>query len=143
MKLLYCVSVAGLAWVAGSAYACDATGAASKVSLSALLGNRYACATRSGESWNDLHQGSPSGFSGNVQDYKRGPADPVDPSTVVGTYTINQGTAGGPDSITYNYGSGGTFSYIVKPNATTAGVYTFCNVATSQIISVTVSASHC
>ena len=121
----------------GQAMAACPAPKADATTIAALLSNRYACATRGNESWNELHQ------SGTVTDYKRGPTDPVDPSTVVGTYAINNSNGVGQDTITYNYGSGGSFTYSISPSSSALGTYTFCNVSTSEVITVTVSASHC
>jgi hypothetical protein len=76
-----------------------------------------------------------------VTDFKKGPTDAVDPSEQVGTYSIAAGTGASYDRITYNYGTGGAFTYAITPKAgTTAGTYNFCNIATGQIIVVNVQA---
>ncbi len=143
MKSIGVLGVVLFAFIANQAIAaCPTTGTASRVDMRNLLSGRYACAVRGNETWDELHQGTSFGPS-NVQDYKKGPTDPVDPSEVVGTYTINNGTAGAPDSIAYNYGTGGSYTYVVTPAAQTLGVYSFCNTATSVAISVTVAAAHC
>ena len=100
-----------------------------------LLVGKYACVHNQ---WNELHSG---GASGTVTDFKKGPSDPVDPSEQVGTYTITAGSGASYDRIQYNYGSGGTYTYAITPKAgTTAGTYSFCNISTGAIISVTVQA---
>ena len=115
---------------------CGGSGStATAADITSLLTNRWACVTGQ---WNELHQG------GVVTDWKQGPTDPVDPSEQVATYTITAGTAGNYDTITYNYGTGGTYSYAITPKGqTTTGTYTFCNVSTGATIIVNVSASHC
>ena len=141
MKPIIVTGVVLLAYGAGHALAaCPTTNLASRVDMRNLLSGNYACATRGAETWNELHQGT--GFSGNLQDYKKGPTDPVDKSAVVGSYTLNNGTAGNPDTITYTYPpSGGSYTYVVTPAAQTPGTYTFCNVSTSELITVKVRAS--
>ena len=121
--------------------ACPTTALASRSDIRSLLSYRHVCATVNGQSWNRLHMGSGFGPS-NIQDYKRGPQDQVDPSRVVGTYTINSGSSGNPDTITYDYGTGGSDTYVVTPAAQTPGTYRLCNVSTGATITVTVSVDH-
>jgi hypothetical protein len=64
--------------------------------ITAMLGNRMACATVGNEQWQEWHNGT---SSGPVVDYKKGPSDKVDPSAQVGSYNV----AG--DTVTYTYGS--------------------------------------
>lgn len=110
----------------------------SAAEIQALLVGSYAC-VHGGSGWNEVLAG---GTSGTVTEYAKGPSDPVDPSQQVGTYTISSGSGGNPDYITYNYGTGGSFSYAIGPKATTgAGPYNFCNIGTGATISVTVQAS--
>ena len=141
MKPIIITSVVLLGFGASQALAaCPTTNLASRVDMKNLLSGNYACATRGTETWNELHQAS--GFSGNVQDYRKGPADRVDPSSIVGSYTLNTGTTGNPDTITYTYPpSGGTYTYVVTPAAQTPGIYTFCNVSTGELVTVKVRTS--
>jgi hypothetical protein len=74
-------------------------------------------------------------------DYKRGPNDPVDPSKVVGRYTINT-TA---NTVTYNYNDAGSpYTYVVRsilnPNPAAPG-FQFCNVATGEVIPAVISST--
>jgi hypothetical protein len=86
--------------VAGGSYQ-----AASPAQLSSLLGGNTACYPTSAPFTNqELHSG------GTITDYKKGPSDPKDPSTQVGTYTI---TGTSDATITYNYTGGGSFAYKV------------------------------
>ena len=133
------IAVLALFGIAGNAVAqttCGGFGAVKTAAdIQTLLVGKYACVHNQ---WNELHSG---GASGTVTDFKKGPADPVDPSEQVGTYTITAGSGASYDRITYNYGSGGTFTYAITPKAgTTAGTYSFCNTSTGAIISVTVQA---
>jgi hypothetical protein len=67
---------------------------------------------------------------GQITDYKKGPGDPIDPSAVIGTYTISGGSSQG--TVTYVYSNnGGTYSYNVSTNSPNAshsalGTYKFC-----------------
>jgi len=141
MKPFIATGIVLLSFGAGQALAaCPTTNLASRVDMRNLLSGRYACATRGAENWNELHQGT--GFSGSIQDYKKGPTDPIDYSDVVGSYTLNNGTMGNPDTITYTYPpSGGSYTYVVTPAAQTPGTYTFCNISTGVSITVKVKTS--
>lgn len=51
---------------------------------------------------------------GPILDYKRGPSDAIDPSKVVGTYSINMGN----NTVTYNYGDpSGPYTYVASGGA--------------------------
>lgn len=131
------LAIAALFGIAGSAVAQSTCGGFGSVKTAAdiqtLLVGKYACVTGQ---WNELHTG---GATGTVTDFKKGPTDPVDPSEVVGSYTITPTTGPNYDRITYNYGTGGSYTYAITPKAGTgAGTYDFCNVATGVHITVTV-----
>ena len=103
--------VAATGGCAGSALNGDA--------VQTLLAGKYACQGSSPTAtWNELHIG---GASGNVQDYKKGPTDPVDPTAVVGTYAIAGGS--GEGTVIYNYGAGGTYTFVISG---TSSPYLFC-----------------
>jgi len=142
MKASLAASIILIASSMDQAFACPTTGLATRADIGKLLSYRYACATVGGQSWNQLHMGSGFGPS-SIQDYKRGPQDQADPSRVVGTYTINSGSSGNPDTITYDYGTGGSSTYVVTPAAQAPGPYSFCNVSTGETITVSVSDRHC
>jgi len=120
---------------AGTAQATDLNA----TDIESLLVGRYACGTGDdGETWDET-LASTGPFTGTVTDYKKGPGDAIDPSTQVGTYTINANN----NTITYNYGSGGSFTYTVSNGTGTnagPGTYTFTG---PQILTITVSATHC
>ena len=61
---------------------------------------------------------------GNITDYKKGPSDPIDPSKVIGTYTIDNTN----NTITYTYtGSpNSVFTYTVW-GPVVSGEYDFCS----------------
>lgn len=96
------------------------TGAA----LDTLVSGKTVCASFGGERWQEFHQGT-----GSLIDYKLGPGHAVDPSTSVGSWSRSGNT------LVYNYGSGGLFSYEVC-TATPGGPYAFCGVR--SIVNVTI-----
>ena len=115
--------------------------------IRALVSNKYGCAQRGNERWNELHQGSTLGPH-DVQDYKKGLTDPVDPTRVVGTYTITDNGANSPGTILYDYGPAAKYRYVVTPAPGgipgPSTVYSFCNVADSaEVFSVLISLNHC
>jgi hypothetical protein len=123
-----------------AAAVCPTTSLLSQVQIRDTLSNKYGCASRGSERWNELHMGAGFGPH-NVQDYKRGPTDTVDPTKIVGTYTIGGNVVG---TITYDYGSGGAYTYVVQGSTdVNAPPFTFCNVATFELFRVTVQAAHC
>jgi hypothetical protein len=71
---------------------------------------------------------------GNLIDFKKGASDAVDPSEVVGSWSING------NQVTYNYGSGGTYSYTVSSNGGSS--YSFCG-ATDVDVTVINSTTGC
>jgi hypothetical protein len=81
-----------------------------------------------GDSWHEVHQAS-----GVLCDVKKGSGHAVDPAEVVGSWSLNSGD----DQVTYNYGSGGTYTYTV--HAETGGGYTFCG--TTVITGATINQS--
>lgn len=120
--------------------ACPTTSLLSRVQIRDTLSNKYGCASRGAERWNELHDGGGFGPN-NVVDYKLGPSDPVDRTKIVGTYTIGGNVVG---TITYDYGSGGAYTYVVQGSTdVNAPPYVFCNVATFELFRVTVQAAHC
>ena len=132
-----------LACGAGQVMAACATPALSASQISALLENpppgKYACASRvagGNDKWNELHQ------AGIITDYKKGPGDPIDPTKVMGTYTINNNGGNNLDTITYNYGTGGSYTYSIKSTgASTGNAFHFCNIQTFELILVVVQAN--
>lgn len=97
--------------------------------IQALLTTNYACGSSGTEKWDEKLIG---GTAGNVTDYKKGPSDPIDPTAVVGTYTIDTGS----NTITYSYTGGGVYTYTVTTAGGTAGSpgnYTFANSGTYLI----------
>ncbi len=66
--------------------------------------------------------------SGTIQDYKKGPLDPLDPTKTIGTYSINAnstvGVSTSHDTISYTYGSENVGPFMV---AVSSGTLYFCN----------------
>jgi hypothetical protein len=99
--------------------------------LQALLPNHTACVgTTPNATWSEWHNGA---SSGSVVDWKKGPSDPVDPTTSVGTYAITGNTEG--SAVTYTYGSR-VYTYTVTQGA--GPVYTFCPAGGGANLSVTI-----
>jgi hypothetical protein len=89
---------------AGVVAACPA-GAQVTAGLTALLTSRTVCASvAGGDKWQEFH--TPGGV---LVDYKRGATDPVDPTTQVGTWSIDTANS----TVTYNYGPSAIYTYIV------------------------------
>ena len=94
--------------------------------LRTLLTNKTVCAVRPpGERWQEFHSGS----SGPLIDYKLGPGHPVDPTKQVGTWSASNGVNA---DVTYNYGPGATYTFIVcaVPTVAAATSYTFIGPST-------------
>ena len=107
--------------------------------ITALVASKYTCVgTFPSATWNELLSG------GTVTDYKQGPADPRDPTTLIGAYAVggqNNNNSGGILTYTYSNG-GGTYPWYI--DLTHAGnVYTFCPTGGGGNISVNVQATHC
>ena len=103
---------------------CDATAARQdSPTLAGLLTNKMVCGSVGGEVWQELHSG---GATGQLRDYKKGPSDPVDPSTPVGSsvgsYTVNT-----DNTVTYSYPGQPPYKYEVCLASGGAG-YLFCGV---------------
>lgn len=99
--------------------------------MNALLTGNTVCSpavTQATMTWQELHQAG-----GDLVDYKRGPppAEKVDPSEKVGTWSVT-GAGGARALVTHNYGSGGTFTYLVWNNGN--GTHSFCSSVGNQEI---------
>jgi hypothetical protein len=131
---IWAVGVAALG-LAGAALAqtpppcpCDAS-KIQRTDVATLVTGKTACAVRGSERWQEFHQSG-----GSLIDYKLGPGSTTDPSEKVGTWLAGKASRTNPlATVTYNYGSGGTYAYAVcAPNATTAGPFLFCNISTNE-----------
>jgi len=103
---------------------CTTTFALTSTQISALLnpgGSNQACilgscSASASNTW--AESGSPDdnetivgGLTGSFYDYKKGPSTGVDPSKLLGTYTIT----GTPGTITYSYTGGTPYTYNIIP----------------------------
>lgn len=124
MKRLMITSVVLLAVVSGKVMAVDCNGGQLKNTgnnpnvISNAITAKTVCATIGSQKWQEYHKPG-----GDLIDYKKGPTNPVDPSKKVGTWST--GGNGSNSLVTYNYGTGGSYSYKVHLNG---GTYTFCGV---------------
>lgn len=101
------------------------TNSAATQTLTNALRNNTVCASRNGERWQEWHKPGAQATgtaSGRIEDYKRGPGHPVDPTTDVGSWSISN------NIVTYNYGTGGTYSYALFRDSA-SGPYHFCGVS--------------
>jgi len=105
--------------------------------IAALVLNKYVCnGVWPNNTWNELHNGT------TITDFKKGPSDPVDPSTVVGTYSISPLSNAANGIITYTYtGSATTYSYNVKQNSGSS--YFFCPTGAGADLTLNVQTTHC
>lgn len=133
MKRLVIAGVVLLAGISGEVMAVDCS-SPTKISGSALtnlIPNKTVCAVLGAEKWQEWHSGS-SGSDNNLIDWKKGSSSTVDPSGPVGKWSTSS------QYVTYNYGTGGTFSYEVHgPSTHTEGAtYTFCGVSPAPTLDV-------
>ncbi len=63
-----------------------------------------------GENWHEIHCGT-SGSANNLQKVGLGVGHPVDPQQKVGTWTVTDNAI--VDTVTYDYGTGGSFPWRV------------------------------
>lgn len=83
------------------------------IGLYGILSQRYVCAERGSDTWRECHgtiSGTTCTGSADLWDLKRGAGDPVDPSEKVGEWRIS-GTDGVDKVVTYDYGTGGAYTY--------------------------------
>lgn len=130
MKFLTFSAIAMLGLSASGALAQSCPSPMNQSAVQSLVTNQYVCGSIGGDSWNELHQAG-----GVLQDYKKGPTDPVDPSAVVGNWTVNS-----DGTITYAYGSL-SYTYQVQVNA--GNQYSFCGTGGAPTLFVTINPAHC
>ncbi|WP_051906942.1 hypothetical protein [Methylomarinum vadi] len=118
MKYVIVLGLAASIAVSGEAFAvCDAA-TQLDLSIDNILVDKTVCAEKAnGDQWQEYHEPG-----GDLIDYKKGPNDPVDPTTSVGTWRLSN-RAGG---ICYSYG-GGNFNYCYSVHDIGNGNYEFCN----------------
>ena len=127
MRSLILSTAAGamLAWVpAASMAACGAPSVrvGTKAAMSALLTGNTVCVPPVSQPTMDAQEEHLAG--GQLFDYKRGPADPVDPRKQIGTWSVT-GIDGRGVYVTYDYGGGKIFTYSVWDNGD--GTHSFCS----------------
>lgn len=121
------------------AQSCAPVAAVQRLSASAIrsiVADKYVCVGAGADVVsNELHTG------GSIIDYKKGPNDPIDPSSLVGSYTVVHSDNGG--IISYTYLSGGEiYSYHVQ--AAGGNHYDFCPVGgAGQAVTVLIRPAHC
>ena len=117
--LLGCLALSGHA-MAG----CTTGTAINQTMLATVVSGNTVCAARTPDRWQEYHR-----VGGDLIDYKLGPANTIDPSEKVGTWSIT-GT-GSNATVVYNYGAGGTYSYSVRSNGGLS--YSFCGVENFEV----------
>jgi len=113
---------------------CDAS-EVEVTNTTALLQNKYLCANRGSDIWQEFHQSL--GPLGNALiDWKRGPTDPVDSSRQLGTWAgSNIGV------VTHSYTGGASYSWrVCRVGSGSAATYTLRSVAGGVITGATVIA---
>ncbi len=125
MKLSIFVGAVALMLLAETAYAdCTPPGRLNQTQIGNVLRDNTVCAQRGDESWQEEHHAD-----GKLWDFKLGDDDPIDPRKQVGTWSIT-GT-GSNTTVTYDYGSGGSYTYSVWNNG--GGSYSFCSGGTLEM----------
>lgn len=121
---------------AAAAQSCACDSGASRVTgpaLATLLEGKTVCVGTPGNWQNqELHSG------GTVIDYKKGPGDAKDPSKAIGTYSVSPAGGG---TVTYNYTSGGSFTFSVCSESTTPARYAFCQGASKVVSAARIGAT--
>lgn len=129
MKLPIIASAVLFAFIAEGANAACSTPAATQVkdnttpSLTTLLDGKTACVAGPGGTWKFQEEHHAGGV---LKDYKKGPVNTVDPTKTLGTWVVSG--SGANTVVTYNYGTGGTYTYKVWANG--GNSYSFCGVDT-------------
>lgn len=82
----------------------------------------------SADRWQEQHR-----TGAQLWDYKRGPADAVDPTERVGSWSIQPGTQGFPATVTHAYLGGNTYGWAVFAQGTgPSATYSFCTAARAE-----------
>jgi len=129
MKRLMVTSLFLLAGISGEAMAIDCGGGTQlkNAEVANAISGKTVCAILGSQKWQEYHQAG-----GGLIDYKKGIGHPVDPTKVVGTWSTS-GT-GSNSWVTYNYGTGGSYSYEIHLSGST---YTLCGVSGAPTLDVT------
>lgn len=122
MKRLVLTGLVLFAGFSGGAMAACTGGFLNGAAVNTLLSNKTACSPAgcSGANctWQEQHLSS-----GVLQDFKKGPSDPVDPTSPVGTWRVST-TGNTNGKITHSYTGDTSYTYDVKDNG--GGLYSFC-----------------
>jgi len=116
-------TIALTAFSGGVMAACSGT-ALTQSQLSTLLTNATVCVAKVGGGWEAQEQHFSDGV---LKDYKLGPDSTVDPTEVMGTWSLT--TVPGKVTHAYN-GGGGTFNYTVYPSG---DGYSFCGLSNVEV----------
>jgi hypothetical protein len=108
-----------------SGYTTRLTSATTPTLSLAITGQQINANSPGGENWKEIHCGTSGGA---LQKVGVSPTDPVDPQTTVGTWTISG------DTVIYNYGTGGSYTWRVYRNPTSGGICWQENSDTGAII---------
>jgi hypothetical protein len=134
--------------LAGPAVAADCSGPfLTPTEVQSDLGGKYLYDVAGSPTYDELHHingvSDTSGGSGSVDEYKKGPTDPVDPTvnnyatiSITVDSTVNKGAA----VLTYQYTSGYTTPGLEVMDAEN-GTYEFCNAGALYTTSIA-SSSH-
>lgn len=111
-SLLAPVSIFALLFANG-AFAANCPAQLKDTEIQTLVGGKTLCATKDSERWQEFHSGT---TGGSLIDYKKGPSDPVDPTSTVGSWsTGNAGNGHTDDRLIHTYG-GTSYSWQVWDN---------------------------
>ncbi len=94
-------------------YTTRLTSASSPTLTDAITGNSIDADSPGGENWKEIHCGT---SPGDLQKVGVSPTDPVDPQVSVGSWEIVG--AVGEETVNYNYGTGGSYTWRVYQNGT-------------------------
>lgn len=130
MNRIAITSLALLTSVAGTAGANCTNNQVTGGALTTLLENKHVCATVGNETWRERHDSG-----GALVELGTG-ASGVQPTAAVGSWSVSG--SGADTSVTYNYGTGGSYAYKVYSNGGSS--YDFCG---TQNITATVQAPPC
>jgi hypothetical protein len=136
MKRGICVfAVSSLGLVASQAAlgACPGASRLNQAELRRVFEGNTTCAVRGNERWQEQHR-----VGGELWDYKKGPNDPLDPTTKVGNWSI--AGAGTGATMVYNYGPAGTSIYDVYQNGAN---YSFCGAGGEVMVTVKAGLTSC
>ena len=126
MKRILLTSIVALAGFTGAAVAqtsgCAQNTRVTGSALTTLVSGNTVCATRGADRWQEQHR-----VGGQLWDFKKGPSDPVDPTSQVGTWAIVS------NDVIHSYTGGPSFTYSIHGS----GPYSFCANGTAVVSGAT------